>query len=357
MIRITNIAITTEILKYISEIDEFKGKWQAMQDLAPDRLSSLRRIATIKSVGSSTRIEGAKLSDDQVEKLLSRLEQKSFTTRDEQEIAGYANAMDMLFESYTQMTCTENHIKQLHNVLLKFSDKDEEHRGAYKKVTNNVEAFDVNGKSLGVIFETATPFETPLMMKDLVEWYNIQSNEGANHPLLLVAVFVVVFLAIHPFKDGNGRLSRILTTLLLLRSGYTYVPFSSMETVIEANKESYYLALRRTQQTIRTENQNWEPWLSFFLKTMVKQKDNLSLKLQQERSLRETLPALSRCILDMTHSRGEINVKEIETTTHANRNTIKAHLKKLVEQEYLVAIGKGRGARYTLKTKGSILGF
>lgn len=352
MLQFKNIVITTEILKYISEIDEFKGKWQATQDLAPDRLSTLKRIATIESVGSSTRIEGAKLTDEQVEKLLSKLEQKSFTTRDEQEVAGYADAMDMVFESYDHIALTENHIKQLHGVLLKYSTKDAEHRGAYKNVTNHVEAFDADGKSIGVVFQTATPFETPLMMKELVEWYNAQANEETQHPLLLVAVFIVVFLAIHPFKDGNGRLSRILTTLLLLRAGYSYVPYSSMETVIEANKENYYLALRRTQQTIRTESQNWEAWLTFFLKTMVKQKDNLAFKVKEERSLREALPALSRTILEMANTRSEITVREIEDATQANRNTIKAHLKKLAEQEYLVAVGKGRGARYTVKKQG-----
>jgi Fic family protein len=258
----------------------------------------------------------------------------------------------MVFESYEQIGLTENHIKQLHGALLKYSTKDEEHRGAYKNVSNNVEAFDADGKSIGVVFQTATPFETPLMMKELVEWYNAQANEEAQHPLLLVAVFVVVFLAIHPFKDGNGRLSRILTTLLLLRDGYSYVPYSSMETVVETNKENYYLALRRTQQTIRTDEQNWESWVSFFLKTMVKQKDNLAFKVKEERHLREALPALSRSIIEMAHTRGEITVRDIEEATQANRNTIKAHLKKLAEQEYLVAVGKGRGARYTVKKQG-----
>ena len=281
--------------------------------------------------------------------MLSKLERKSFTTRDEQEVAGYADAMDMVFESHAQINLTENHIKQLHGILLKYSNKDEEHRGAYKKITNHVEAFDADGKSLGVVFQTATPLETPLMMKELVEWYNSQTNEEAQHPLLLVAVFVVLFLAIHPFKDGNGRLSRILTTLLLLRAGYSYVPYSSMEAVIEANKENYYLALRRTQQTIRTENQSWDAWLSFFLKTMVKQKENLAFKVKEERQLRDTLPALSRNILQMALTRAEITIREIEDASGANRNTIKTQLKKLVEQEYLVVVGKGRGSRYMVK--------
>ena len=346
---IRNINITPEILKLIADIDEFKGRWKVIETLAPEKLTSLRRIATIESVGSSTRIEGSKLTDAEVEKLLSGLQTKSFTSRDEQEVAGYADAMDMIFDGHEAITPTENHIKQLHGVLLKHCTKDEDHRGHYKKVNNHVEAFGPNGESLGVVFETATPFETPGWMKELVEWFNQSVNEESHHPLILIGVFIVVFLAIHPFKDGNGRLSRVLTTWLLLRAGYGYVPYSSMEGVIEQNKDSYYIALRRTQQSIRKEEQSWEPWLVFFLKTMVKQKDNLAVKVKQEQSLRASLPALSRQILELAKTRGEITVKEIEDATSANRNTIKAHLKKLSVQHYLAQVGKGRGTRYTIK--------
>jgi Fic family protein len=156
----------------------------------------------------------------------------------------------------------------------------------------------LTARALGVVFETATPFETPGWMKDLVEWFNQSVQEESQHPLILIGIFIVVFLATHPFKDGNGRLSRVLTTLLLLRAGYGYVPYSSMETVIEANKDSYYLALRRTQQTIRKGEQSWEPWLVFFFKTMAKQKDTLASKVKDEQALRSSLPALSRQILD-----------------------------------------------------------
>jgi Fic family protein len=349
MHRITNITITPQILKLIAEIDEFKGRWTVIETLAPEKLTSLRRIATIESVGSSTRIEGSKLSDADVEKLLSGLKTHSFASRDEEEVAGYADAMDMIFEGYEAITSTENHIKQLHGVLLKYSSKDQDHRGEYKKVTNHVEAFGPDGESLGVVFETATPFETPGWMRDLVGWFNRSIEEESHHPLVLIGIFVVVFLAIHPFKDGNGRLSRVLTTLLLLRAGYGYVPYSSMEGVIERNKDSYYLALRRTQQTIRKEEQNWEAWLVFFLKTMAKQKDNLAAKVKEEQALRASLPALSLQILRMAKTRTEVTVKEIEDSTGANRNTIKFHLKKLTEQQYLLQVGKGRGVRYTIK--------
>jgi Fic family protein len=349
MHEIRNIAISPEILKLIAEIDEFKGHWTVLETLAPEKLTSLRRIATIESVGSSTRIEGAKLNDAEVEKLLSGLRSESFASRDEQEVAGYADAMDMIFDGYQAITTTENHIKQLHGVLLKYSSKDQEHRGEYKKVPNDVQAFGAEVESLGVVFETATPFETHGWMRDLVEWFNRSIEEEIQHPLILIGIFIVVFLAIHPFKDGNGRLSRVLTTLLLLRAGYAYIPYSSMESIIERNKDSYYLALRRTQQTIRKEEQNWEPWLVFFLKTMAKQKDSLAKKVKEEQMLRASLPALSRQILELVKTRGETKVKEIEESTGANRNTIKVHVKKLAEQQYLQQVGQGRGARYMIR--------
>jgi Fic family protein len=234
-----------EILNLISEIDEFKGKWEALSSLSPERLSALRSVATIESVGSSTRIEGVKLTDREVETLLVNLKTYSFKSRDEEEVAGYAEAMEIVFESWREFSLSENHIKQLHSILLKFSTKDVSHRGKYKTLSNNVVAFDADGKEIGVVFATASPFQTPFEMEKLVGWLN---EETTIHPLLKTAVFIVCFLAVHPFQEGNGRLSRILTTLLLLKSGYEYLPYSSLESVIEDNKDFYYNALRRTQK-------------------------------------------------------------------------------------------------------------
>ena len=217
---LANLEITQKILRRIAEIDEFKGQWQALGRLAPDRLSALKKIATIESIGSSTRIEGVRLTDAEIERLLTGIQVFSFRSRDEQEVAGYAELMEMVFSSWSEIALTENHIKQFHGILLKHSDKDERHRGNYKTLPNHVEAFDENGKSLGVIFETASPFDTPRKMEALIAWTNEEMNKNTHHPLLIIAAFVVRFLAIHPFQDGNGRLSRALTTLLLLRSGY-----------------------------------------------------------------------------------------------------------------------------------------
>src|ERR1700720_4770848 len=161
MIQPASLKITPEILGSIAELDEFKGGWRALGTLAPEPLSPLRKVATIESIGSSTRIEGSKLSDREVEKLLANLEIKSFHTRDEQEVAGYAETMELIFQSWDEITLTENHVKQLHRDLLQYSEKDAHHRGNYKTQPNNVAAFDEAGKQVGTVFETASPFDTP----------------------------------------------------------------------------------------------------------------------------------------------------------------------------------------------------
>ncbi|MEM9722627.1 MAG: Fic family protein [Bacteroidota bacterium] len=348
MINLSTIQITPEVLSLIAEIDEFKGAWRALGTLAPERLSALRRVATIESIGSSTRIEGSKLSDREVERLLSKIEIKSFNTRDEQEVAGYAEVMETVFTVWREIQVSENHIKQLHRDLMKYSQKDDWHRGTYKKSSNSVSAFDAKGKKIGVVFETATPFDTPRLMEELITWYNTSTENKTLHPLLLIGVFIVVFLEIHPFQDGNGRLSRVLTTLLLLHAGYVYVPYSSLESVIEQSKEAYYLALRQTQGTIRTNLPNWNPWLLFFLKSMQQQMERLHLKVEREKLLLIHLPELSLQIMDFVRNHGRITMGDAVAITQASRNTLKGHFKVLVQKNMLVLNGKGRGVWYSL---------
>jgi Fic family protein len=344
----STLRITPEILSLIAEIDEFKGAWRAIGRIAPERLSGLRRVATIESIGSSTRIEGSRLSDREVETLLANIRIGSFTSRDEQEVAGYAEVMETIFGAWDAIPLTENHIRQLHRDLLIHSTKDERHRGAYKTLANHVEAFDEDGRNLGVVFKTATPFDTPRRMAELAEWAAGKGKDRSLHPLLAIAVFVVVFLEIHPFQDGNGRLSRILTTLMLLRAGYAYVPYSSLESVIEQSKESYYLALRRTQGTIRTDAPDWNPWLEFFLRALQRQKQRLEKKMERERVMLAAMPELSVLILELAREHGRVTMAEAVRVSGASRNTIKEHLRALAEQGHLTLHGAGRGAWYGL---------
>jgi Fic family protein len=346
--RFGSLEISAAILAAIAELDEFKGAWRALGRIAPDRLVSLRRVATIESIGSSTRIEGARLSDRDVERLLANLEIRRFDTRDEQEVAGYAAVMETVFTSARDLPLSENHVRQLHRDLLQLSEKDARHRGEYKKLPNHVEAFDADGERIGIVFETATPFETPRRMTALVDWTRAALAAGELHPLLVIGVFVVDFLAIHPFQEGNGRLSRILTTLLLLRAGYEYVPYASLESVVEERKDDYYLALRRTQQTLRSEQPDWQPWIQFFLDALLEQKRRLERRLEREQIVLGSLPELSMQLLETCRERGRITVAEATRLTGANRNTIKDHLRRLTKAGQLVRHGAGRGTWYGL---------
>lgn len=342
---LAGLIISPEILRLVASLDEFKGRWQALGNLAPERLAVLRRIATVESVASSTRIEGVQLSDQEVERLLSGVGRRTFASRDEQEVAGYADVMELIFGGWLDMLFTGNLIHQLHGLLLRHSDRDQRHRGRYKVVNNHVEAFDSTGCSLGVIFRTASPFETPRKMEELLAWTNRALAEGEHHPLLIIAVFTLRFLAIHPFQDGNGRLSRALTALLLLRAGYAYVPYSSLERVIEENKEAYYLSLRRAQGTLDESEANLGEWVLFFLRSLGAQKDALERKIARERIML-TLSPMAEQLLKIARDHGRLTLQDAVTFSGANRSTVKTHIRALVDARLLALCGKGRGSWY-----------
>ena len=344
-----NIKITSQMLAQIAELDEFKGAWTGFSSLRPEQLKALKRVSTIESIGSSNRIEGNKLSDAEVEKLLSRINRKSFKSRDEEEIAGYAELMDTVFDNYTVIPLSENYIKQLHRILLKYTGKDARHRGEYKKISNSIAAYDSGGKEIGIVFEAASPFDTPRFMEELTEWMRKNLDDPFLHPLIVIGVFVVHFLAIHPFQDGNGRLSRALTAMLLLKKGYDYVSYSSIESIIEASKEGYYRALRRTQKYIWSGKVNYEPWLSFFLTALQKQKRHLESKIKTMTGDDIKLTRNQKAILELFDGNQELGSSEIAAKLDMNIETVKKNLKSLTDSGYLLKHGTTKGAWYEVK--------
>ncbi len=240
---INTLKITPEILNLIAEIDEFKGSWKALGTLAPERLAALRKVATIESIGSSTRIEGARLSDRQIETLLSNLDNQSFTTRDEQEVAGYADVMQILFDSWEMIPITENYIKQLHSMLLQYSHKDTGHRGKYKSIDNHIEAFDSNGKSLGILFTTASPMMTTILMRDLVDWTRTAFTEKQLHPLLVIGIFIVRFLKQSLQRGEPAQRAASLSSYSSI-SGWEWSSFKSYHHAAAAEKWIHLCSLQ-----------------------------------------------------------------------------------------------------------------
>lgn len=345
-----DIIITPEMLNKISELDVFKANWDSSAiKVRPDVLRAMRMVATIESVGSSNRIEGNKMTDAEIETLFKNVNKTSFKSRDEEEVAGYADLVDRILNDYSVIPLNENYIKQLHKILLSHSSKDIDHRGEYKTSSNRVAAFDANGHEIGSIFETATPFDTPRLMGELLDWTNLNLKERYLHPVVVIGVFIVHFLSIHPFKDGNGRMSRALTTMLMLQSGYSYMPYASMESIIEASKGMYYRALHDTQKTIWSDNIDYGPWLDFFITSLQKQKRHLESKLERASGADTALSRNALNILGAFQGRAEWSSGELAQHLGMNIDTVKKILRNLTDNGHLVKHGNGRTTFYTVK--------
>lgn len=256
--------------------------------------------------------------------------------------------MNLVLNNWTSMPISEVTMRQLHRILLGHRPQDDWHRGEYKTTSNSVAAFDAEGRQVGIVFETADPFDTPGLMAELVAWVNRELDAGTYHPLFIIGAFVVVFLQIHPFQDGNGRMSRILTTLLMLRSGYAYVPYSSMESVIERNKSEYYRSLRATQATLNTDAPDWTPWLEFFLQTLDRQATHLKVKSEHLLDVSSKANPLDHQIVEFIRSRSHTTMADLVDATRANRNTLKTRLRGLVAAGKVVQHDVGRRTWYSL---------
>ncbi|MBF0371745.1 MAG: Fic family protein [Magnetococcales bacterium] len=336
-----------EILTLIGEIDECKGYWRAFTQLSPQFLNQLKKTVIVSSSGASTRIEGSHLSDDEVEELLKTANIRRLVTRDEQEVAGYLELIQEVFTAWEGIRFSENTIKHFHQILLAYSDKDDRHKGVYKFGSNRVEALDEDGKVIGIVFDPTPPHLVPKEMQELVEWTDTALIDKRFHPLLTIANFIFEFLAIHPFQDGNGRCSRILTNLLLLQNGYSFVPYVSHEKIIEENKTEYYLALKKSTSSWKTEQEDISPWILFFFKALRSQ----GLK-ARELTLKEDpglfLSANQEAVWKLFQEEKELSRKAISEKSGIGLKTVEKITKKLVEMKKIQKLGAGRGTRYRL---------
>ncbi len=337
--------IPDRLWSLINQIDQLQGQWVGGARLNPQALGRLKRSTLVTSSGASTRIEGAKLSDEDVEKLMKGLKVTKFADRDKQEVKGYFELLENVFNSWKHISFTESTIKSFHKELLKYVEKDMRHRGEYKKGENRVEMFDADGKSLGVMFETTPAYLTPKQMQELVEWTQVALKNGKRHVLVVVANVIVEFLAVHPFQDGNGRLARILTNLLMLRSGYAYVSYVSHEKLIEDNRAGYYLALRKSQITLKDHRENISPWLEFFLNVSLTQAKQAVGLLSRE-NIEKLLSPKQLAVWRYLEGVAETTPAQISSVTNVARPTVSQAIDVLLRLKKIERIGQGRTTRY-----------
>ncbi len=340
-----------QIIKKIAFIDSFKGKWTGLEVKESIYLKELKQIATIESVGSSTRIEGATLSDEEVGQLIESVNITSFKTRDEQEVFGYYNVLNLILDAYASIEIRENHIHHLHKSLLQVSSKDESHRGAYKKLSNKVVA-NYPGGAQKVIFNTTAPFLVEGEMKNLISWTNENIDKEELHPLIITAVFAYEFLSIHPYQDGNGRLSRLLTTLLLLRQGYDFMKYASMEIEIEKRKKVYYKALMNGQKDRGTEAEVINDWILFFLETLEAAIRKLEDRYAAIKNKKSYLNDRQKELLQFIRDHEPVKMSDATSFLRDyTAYTLKKDMRYLTEEGIIKKLGKARATIYIIDEK------
>jgi Fic family protein len=340
--------LPSSIWEKITRIEALKGQWIGGVRLGPQVLGRLKRFVLITSTGASTRIEGARLTDEDIEKMMRGISIQQFSDRDKQEVQGYFELLNNVFDSWERLRFSESLIKHFHSELLKYVGKDIHHRGHYKKQENKVHMVDEIGQSLGVLFDTTPAYLTPIEMRNLVEWTQHALEAGSHHPLLIIGSFLVQFLQIHPFQDGNGRLSRILTNLLMLQAGYTFIPYVSHEKIIEDNKPDYYWALRQSQRTFKTEAETVVPWLAFFLNVVLEQANN-ALALLSAENIDLLLSPRQLEVWRYIQTVDEATPKELSEELQIPRPTINQVLNRLIDLGKIERLGLGRATRYKMK--------
>jgi Fic family protein len=338
-----DIEINWKLISQISIIDRFDASWSSIEKKEGQSLKQLKSIATVRSVGASTRIEGSMMSDSEVEVLLENMDINNLEDRDSQEVAGYFEVFDLISESADFINITENALKNLHNQLLKYSSKDQWHKGDYKQHSNSVEASFPDGTTQKV-FETTPPgIETEDAMNALIAWYK---GDAETHPLVKCAIFTYEFVSIHPFQDGNGRLSRIISSLLLMKNGYKWIQYVSLEHEIEHRKNEYYIELRKCQA--QRPGENITTWVFFFLNALLNIQTQLLNKLERtgvEAKLSPREKSIIAFLADHPGSKSGI----IASRLNIPNPTVKRLLKDLVTKNFIELFGSGPGTNYSVK--------
>lgn len=334
-----------EIIMTIIEIEKYSSAWKTYTSLSPEYLGNLKKSVIISSTGSSTRIEGSTLSDEEIEKMISKSKIQKLSSRDEQEVNGYLELIKLVFSSYKTIPFSEGTILQFHEMSLHYSEKDQLHKGKYKRDSNTVILVE-NGIQKGILFNPIPPHFVQGEMIELIEWTRKAFEEKKYSPLLIIGNFIFEYLSIHPFKDGNGRTSRILTNLLLLKAGYEFIPYVSHEQIIEQNKADYYVSLRKSSKKWKTKEDNdISDWIKFFLKVGEIQGQK-SQEITQKEDVEVFLSRDQNKIWNCFFNQDNWTRKELSEKTGISPNSINKILQKLVQMKKIQQMGSGRATLY-----------
>jgi Fic family protein len=346
-----NFTTTQRMIQQISRIDQFKGEWKSLDQDENRYLKELRKIATIQSIGSSTRIEGSTLTDAEISTLIKNLKISKLQSREEQEVVGYYDTLETVLANYSDIDFSIYNIHGLHNLLLKYSSKDDRHRGRYKEVANQVVATYPDGTAR-VIFKTTEPYLVQKEMEDLVNWTNESIQKQDIHPLIVIATCIYEFLSIHPYQDGNGRLSRLLTSLLLLKNGYNFVQYVSLEHIIEHDKTAYYQALMDGQKDRYNDKERIDKWLLFFLDSLINLIDKLEQKVKEFRDLGGYLNDRQKLVLEYIRQHQPVKLSDIVSgLQHYNGASIRKDLLYLIKELEIEKLGVNKGTIYKIRPK------
>lgn len=335
--------IDWNLIGLISQIDRFDASWSSIEKKESQSLKQLKTIATVRSVGASTRIEGSKFSNEEVEVLLKDIDITKIVDRDSQEVVGYFKTLDTITDSFENIPISESSLKNLHNILLKYSKKDEWHRGDYKQHSNVVEVTLPNGLRQVIFQTTEAGIPTQDAMRQLINWYN---NDKETHPLVKCALFTYEFVSIHPFQDGNGRLSRLLSTLLLLKNGYKWIQYVSFEHEIESRKTEYYRVLRSCQAN--RPNEDVSEWTQFFFNALGAIQNQLMNKLENKGIITRLSPR-EKSILTFIENNAGCKSGDIAKRLGIPSPTVKRILPELIKHNLIEKFGRGPGTNYSIK--------
>lgn len=335
--------IDNEILSYIAKIHEYKGKQELYVRQKKDKLEKLVEIAKVQSTESSNKIEGIVSTNTRIKQLVA--DKTTPRNRDEKEIMGYRDVLNIIHENFEYIPITPSYILQLHNYLYKYSDSS--FGGKFKNFQNYIVANHQDGSS-EVLFTPLSPMETPIAMEWLCETFNKAIEEEKIEPLLLIPAFIKDFLCIHPFNDGNGRMSRLLTTLLLYRSGFFVGKYISLEKKIERTKDVYYQVLQESSKNWHEDSNDNTPFTKYLLGTILAAyrdfEDRLSLIDEKLLSSEMVEKACKGRIGKFTKS------DIMEECPSIGKSSVENALKSLVEQGKIERLGSGKATFYVRKT-------